>query len=171
MDCRPPGSSVHEILQARILDWVVMPFSGQSSWPRDQTRVSCTADRFLPLGPSGEPVNLLYWIPLHFVVFVHFLYTRRFCLNTCLYFMVFPTDPTVLSVTEVKVNDLWPFGVWRRQIVRFLVTSDIDMETVFNEREVQPCASVITPNILVKELSGNLHLKCKWEIWIGRISN
>ena len=72
MDCRPPSSSVHEILQARILDWVVMPFSGQSSWPRDQTHVSCTADRFLPLGPSGEPVNSLYWIPLHFVVFVHF---------------------------------------------------------------------------------------------------
>ena len=33
------------------------------------------------------------------------------------------------------------------------MTSDTDMETVFNEKEVQPCASVITPNILVNELS------------------
>ena len=33
----PPGSSVHEILQARILEWVAIPFSGWSSQPRDQT--------------------------------------------------------------------------------------------------------------------------------------
>ena len=37
MDCGPPGSSVHGILQAGILDWVVIPFS-RSSQPRDQTR-------------------------------------------------------------------------------------------------------------------------------------
>ena len=35
MDCSPPGSSVHGILQARILDWVAMPFSRGSSQPRD----------------------------------------------------------------------------------------------------------------------------------------
>ena len=40
MDCSPPGSSVHGILQARILEWVVMPSSRGSSWPRDQTRTS-----------------------------------------------------------------------------------------------------------------------------------
>ena len=37
MDCSPPGSSVHGILQARILEWVAMPFSRGSSWPRDWT--------------------------------------------------------------------------------------------------------------------------------------
>ena len=36
----PPGSSVHEILQARILEWVVIPFSRGLSQLRDQTRVS-----------------------------------------------------------------------------------------------------------------------------------
>ena len=41
MDCSPPGSSVHGILQARILEWVAMPFSRGSSWPRDWTHVSC----------------------------------------------------------------------------------------------------------------------------------
>ena len=46
MDCNPPGSSVHEIFQARILEWVAISFSRGSSQPRDQTRVSCTAGRF-----------------------------------------------------------------------------------------------------------------------------
>ena len=40
MDCSLPGSSVHGILQARILDWVAMPFSRGSSGPRSQTQVS-----------------------------------------------------------------------------------------------------------------------------------
>ena len=46
LDCSPPGSSVHGILQARILEWVAIPFSRGSSWPRDQTQVSCIAGRF-----------------------------------------------------------------------------------------------------------------------------
>ena len=37
MDCSPPGFSVHGILQAKILEWVAMPSSRRSSWPRDQT--------------------------------------------------------------------------------------------------------------------------------------
>ena len=41
--CVPPGSSVHQILQARILERVAMPFSRESSQPRDQTRVSCVS--------------------------------------------------------------------------------------------------------------------------------
>ena len=41
MDCSPPGSSVHGIVQARILKWVAMPSSRRSSRPRDQIHVSC----------------------------------------------------------------------------------------------------------------------------------
>ena len=37
----PPGSSVHEILQARMLEWIAIPFSRGSSQPRDWTQVSC----------------------------------------------------------------------------------------------------------------------------------
>ena len=47
MDCSLPSSSVHEILQARILESVAIPFSRGSSRPRDQTQVSCTAGIFL----------------------------------------------------------------------------------------------------------------------------
>ena len=39
MDCSPPGSSVHGILQARILEWAAMPSSRGSSWPRVGTHV------------------------------------------------------------------------------------------------------------------------------------
>ena len=41
MNCSLPGSSVHEILQARILEWVVISSSRESSSPRDRMRVSC----------------------------------------------------------------------------------------------------------------------------------
>ena len=50
MDCSTPGSSVHGILQARILEWVAMPSSRGSSPPRDETSVasvSCTARQVL----------------------------------------------------------------------------------------------------------------------------
>ena len=43
MDCSPPGFSVHELLQARILEWTAMPSSRGSSGPRDRTHVSCIA--------------------------------------------------------------------------------------------------------------------------------
>ena len=46
MDCSLPGSSTHGILQARILEWVVIPSSRGSSHPRDGTQVSRIEDRF-----------------------------------------------------------------------------------------------------------------------------
>ena len=41
MDYNLPGSSVHGISQSRILEWVAIPFSRGSSWPRDRTHISC----------------------------------------------------------------------------------------------------------------------------------
>ena len=62
MDCRLPVSSVHGIPQARTLEWVAISFSRESSWPRDQTSVSCTgmqkqADSLLsePPGKQQKP--------------------------------------------------------------------------------------------------------------------
>ena len=45
MDCSLPGSSIHGIFQARILQWVAISFSGGSSQPRDRTWVSCIVGR------------------------------------------------------------------------------------------------------------------------------
>ena len=59
-DCNPPGSSVHESLQTRILEWVAMVFSRGSSQPRDQTQVSPIArgGRYF-LENEPNPVALL----------------------------------------------------------------------------------------------------------------
>ena len=46
MDCSPSGSSVHGIPQARILEWVAIPFSRGFPRPRDCTRLSCIAGRY-----------------------------------------------------------------------------------------------------------------------------
>ena len=55
IDCSPPGSSVYGILQARILQWVVMPFSRGSSLSRDRTRVPALAAGFFTTRPPGKP--------------------------------------------------------------------------------------------------------------------
>ena len=60
MNCSPPGSSVHGIFQARVLEWVAMPFSRGSSWLRDWMGDSCIAGRFFMIwatrkAPSYHP--------------------------------------------------------------------------------------------------------------------
>ena len=61
MDCSPPGSSVHGFLQTRILQWVAMPFSRRSSWPRDQTHISCIGRQvLLPLSHQGSFHSLAF---------------------------------------------------------------------------------------------------------------
>ena len=54
MDCSQPSSSIHGVLQVRILEWVTILFSRGLSWPRDRTQVSCTASRFLTVWAARE---------------------------------------------------------------------------------------------------------------------
>ena len=49
-----PGSSVHRVLQARILEWVAISFSRGSSWSRDRTQISCTVGRFFIIWASSQ---------------------------------------------------------------------------------------------------------------------
>ena len=62
MDCSPPGSSVHGVLQARTLERVAISYSRGSFWPREPTWVSCIAGRFftivLPKGYINMPPNV-----------------------------------------------------------------------------------------------------------------
>ena len=53
-DCSLPGSSVHGILQARILEWIAIPFSRRTSQPRDWTLVSCLTGRFFTIWATGK---------------------------------------------------------------------------------------------------------------------
>ena len=54
MDCSPPGSSIHGIFQARVLEWVAIFFSRRSSRPRDRTRVSCIPGRCFTVWATRE---------------------------------------------------------------------------------------------------------------------
>ena len=75
MDCSPPGSSVHGIFQARILEWVAIFSSRGSSWARDQTRVfyvSCIGRRVLY--PLCHP-----WI-IHWMYMPNLLIIVIFCI-------------------------------------------------------------------------------------------
>ena len=72
MDCSLPGSSVHGILQARILEWDAMLFSRASSWPRGQTHVSCISGGSFTLSHLGNP-NIY-----------HACYVHTWLLQSCL---------------------------------------------------------------------------------------
>ena len=58
MDCGPPGSSVHVILQARILEFVAIRFFRGSSRRSDRTQISYIASRLCTIEPPGKPQSL-----------------------------------------------------------------------------------------------------------------
>ena len=57
MDHSPPDSFVHGILPAKILEWVTMSSSGESSRPRHQSCISCIAGGFFTSEPLGKPLK------------------------------------------------------------------------------------------------------------------
>ena len=78
--CHNKMSSLCGILQARMLEWVAIPFFRGSSQPRDRTQVSCIAGGFLRSEPPGKPQNAFQVWHTHFssrpTVLVGFIYTR-----------------------------------------------------------------------------------------------
>ena len=61
MDCSSPSSPVHGVSQARILEWVAISFSRESSWPRDWTCISCVScisRRIFTRAPPEFPLKL-----------------------------------------------------------------------------------------------------------------
>jgi len=79
MDCSLPGSFVHGILQARILEWVAISFSRGSFQPRNQTQVSCIAGRFqLSLGKRIKKKKTLLSMP-YFTLFLVFRLQMSAC--------------------------------------------------------------------------------------------
>ena len=61
MICSLPGSSLHGILQARILEWVAIPFSKGSCQSRNQIYISCLAGRFFITEPLGKIPTMEYY--------------------------------------------------------------------------------------------------------------
>ena len=64
MDYSPPGSSIHGIFQARVLEWVAISFSRGSSWPRDRTWVSHIAGRHFTIWATREAYKGKWKSPL-----------------------------------------------------------------------------------------------------------
>ena len=68
MDCRPPGSSVHGTLQARVLQWVTIPFSRGLSRARGRAHVSCSSraggsgPHYRAPGSPGAAAVLRLWL-------------------------------------------------------------------------------------------------------------
>ena len=56
MDYSSSDSSVHGILQSRILDWVAIPFSSKTSQPKDQSQISCITGRFFTIWAAREAI-------------------------------------------------------------------------------------------------------------------
>ena len=73
MRCSPPSSSVREIAQARILEWIATSFSRELFWPRDQTQVSCIAGRHFTLWATREDQRK----KSHYVMIKEFIHQKN----------------------------------------------------------------------------------------------
>ena len=96
-DCSLPGSFVHGILQKTIPDWVTVPSSRGSSWPRNHTNisgVSCTEGRFFTHWPTWEAPNKSLRVKQNK------LQCSGFCLFALLYF------PLTMTMLDVITNSM-----------------------------------------------------------------
>ena len=90
MDCSLPGFSVYGTFKAKILEWVAIPFSSESSQPRDQTQVSWIVGRFFTIWATREApcfhdnllhnsiqlhnsIHKIYWLELFIVYLINFI--------------------------------------------------------------------------------------------------
>ena len=86
--CEPMDYTVHGILQARILEWVVFPFFTGSSQPRDRTQVSCIADGFFTSWTTREAQ-----------------YSDGSFTNWASQEIVYQVD-----IYQLRISWLWPYG-------------------------------------------------------------
>ena len=104
MDCNLPGSSVHGILQARILEWVAIPFSRQSSWPRDWTLTSC---RFFTVWAMKEALEREGSLKITYS-FILCCSVTKSCLTLCnsmdCIMPVFPVVHYLLELAQTHVH-------------------------------------------------------------------
>ena len=96
MDCSLPGSSVHGILQARILEWVAILFSRASSQPRDKNWASCIAGRFFTIWATDKS-NILIWFNIKWCLMLIFNFINPWSFQP---FAIFTGEPQEMVILE-----------------------------------------------------------------------
>ena len=115
MDCSSPGSSVHGIFQARILEWVAISFFRASSWPWILTQVSCIGSRFFTNWANKEGLEILV-VDISRSIYLHELpFGWHVILKTWLhetaYWLMLGMCVQASWVTSVMSNSLGPFAL------------------------------------------------------------
>jgi len=116
MDCSSPGSSVHRILQARILEWVAKSSSRGSSRPRDWTQVSFTGRQILYHQPPGKPIYIYVYIYI-------FMFSSRYeeAQDEQLFVCNYNINPSSLILEkQFSVMDFWTQMPWVQMPVKLL---------------------------------------------------
>ena len=107
MVCSLPGSSVHGILQGRILEWVPIPSSRESSQPRDRTQGFPTADGFFTVWVTREALSITWTIGKVYCLLYFLPQNHRWYYCQC-YF----SKPNYTLHFLVPVRWAWEFLVW-----------------------------------------------------------
>ena len=123
VDCSPPGSSVHGILQAIKMEWVATPFSRGSSQARDRTQISCIAGGFFTvlLCHQGSPYITYYIYCID--IYINTLYI----LYTSNQFLLFAVVNFYKVTSNTESRNTEPLLSQRRQEVKFLPASGHDI--------------------------------------------
>ena len=121
MECSPPDSSVHGILQARIVEWVAISFSRGSSWPKVWTHASCGTDRFFTVWATRKALKV-YQCKIKYKFKTHIFYIyfktktyRTFELgNKWRRFNFLQNLSCILqSPLLLSIQYPWPFYLWK----------------------------------------------------------
>ena len=136
MDCSLPGSSILRILQTRILEWVSISFSGGSSWPRNQTQVSCLSGRLF----WATRENLLSLVICRASLSKHFAF---------MYFFFFGTVLVTASCTMLQISGRSSSGILftRPNPLNLFITSTV----WYNHKGLEPDMERLTGSKLGKK--------------------
>ena len=109
MDCSPPGSSVHGIFQARILEWIAISFSRGSSKPRNWTQVSCITGRFFTNWAIRE-------------AHIFFPYVNIYVYTTCVCVKLLQLCLTLYDLMDCRLSGSADHRILQARILEWIVS-------------------------------------------------
>ena len=159
MDCSPPGSSVRGIFQARVLQWVAISFSRESSQLRDRTQVSCTAGRCFTIWATRNP-------PIYVSILFQILFPFKSLQSVEQVSLCNTVDPCWLSVLNIAVCTYHGFSsshVWMWELDHKEECRRIDPFKLWCWRRLlrAPWTAGRSNWSLLKEINLNIH----WKDW------